>query len=58
MKNFKIKLANDNFLRPYGSTNFAEFFAVLLEHYIEGPLELQQHYPKVFKHLRVLLNRL
>ena len=42
----------DTLIDPYGTTNPAEFFAVVSESFFEVPAELKQEHPKLYELLR------
>lgn len=45
-----------NYFRSYAFTNKMEFVAVIMEHFFESPLELQQQFPKLYARLEKMLN--
>lgn len=48
----KLKLRKKSLLNKYGATNPAEFFAVITEHFIEQPRQLQKKYPELYLELK------
>jgi len=56
-KEYTLKaLKQTNYFRTYAFTNKVEFLAVIMEHFIESPLELQQEFPKLYTRLERMLN--
>jgi len=55
-EDFQERLKKDQFFRAYGKTNFHEFFAVLVEHFIENPKELEKRYSQMHSYLKRMLN--
>jgi Mlc titration factor MtfA (ptsG expression regulator) len=53
---YKNRLVRSHYLRDYAHTNAFEFAAVLIEHFIETPKELKQHFPEVYHKVRQMLN--
>jgi len=53
---FIAKWDKHNYFRPYGKTNVHEFFAVILESFIETPKEFKKYYPELYKIIRTMLN--
>lgn len=54
---FQNKLANDTYFRTYATTNFFEFFAVLVESFFESRSELQSKYSEMHSYLEKMLNQ-
>ena len=48
-------MRNDDFFREYAYTNDMEFFAVVVEHFFENPLQLKQTLPLLYNSLTKLL---
>jgi len=48
----KLKLRKHSLLDKYGATNPAEFFAVITEHFIEQPSQLNKKHPKLYSELK------
>ena len=53
---FQNKLNNSAYFRDYSKTNIHEFFAVVVENYVETPLEFRQQFPELFRLIRSMLN--
>lgn len=53
----KIKSDEFHLFRSYASTNIAEFFAVSIEHFFEGPTELKKSLPRLYQKLTLLLKQ-
>jgi len=53
---YKARLVRSNYLRDYAFTNNWEFIAVLIESFIETPLELKTQFPEMYTHVRKMLN--
>ena len=51
-----IDLIGSKYFRAYAYTNQYEFFAVLLESFIETPLEFQARFPEFNNYMRQMLN--
>ena len=49
-------LIASKYFRAYAYTNHFEFFAVLLENFIETPLEFRSQFPELYKYLKQMLN--
>ncbi len=49
-------LIASKYFREYAYTNHYEFFAVLLENFIETPLEFKSQYPKLYTLIKQMLN--
>ncbi|EDP71441.1 hypothetical protein FBALC1_03117 [Flavobacteriales bacterium ALC-1] len=49
-------LIASKYFREYAYTNQYEFFAVLLENFIETPLEFRAQFPKLYNYLKQMLN--
>ncbi|WP_353779895.1 zinc-dependent peptidase [Winogradskyella sp. 3972H.M.0a.05] len=52
----KDKLIASRYFREYAYTNQYEFVAVVIENFIETPLEFRQQFPVVFKSVKQMLN--
>ena len=50
------KLISSRYFREYAYTNQYEFFAVLLENFIETPLEFKTQFPELYRHMKQMLN--
>ncbi len=48
----KLKRRKKSLLDKYGATNPAEFFAVITEHFIEQPIELNKKHPELYQELK------
>jgi len=48
---------NESDINPYGSTNEAEFFAVVSEYFFERPLLLEQKHPELFAMLEKIFHQ-
>jgi Mlc titration factor MtfA (ptsG expression regulator) len=48
----KRKLREKSLLNKYGATNAAEFFAVITEHFIEQPSQLNTKHPQLYQELK------
>ncbi|MDN3492031.1 zinc-dependent peptidase [Winogradskyella bathintestinalis] len=49
-------LIASKYFRTYAYTNHFEFFAVLLENFIETPAEFKMQFPQLYKYMRQMLN--
>lgn len=49
-------LISSKYFRAYAYTNHYEFFAVILENFIETPNEFKQRFPELYRHMRQMLN--
>lgn len=49
-------LIASRYFREYAYTNHYEFFAVILENFIETPEEFQSQFPKLYVHMKQMLN--
>ena len=49
-------LIASKYFRAYAYTNQFEFFAVLLENFIETPLEFKSQFPKLYNYMKEMLN--
>lgn len=49
-------LIASRYFREYAYTNQYEFFAVLLENFIETPVEFKSQFPELYKYMRQMLN--
>lgn len=52
----KSNLEKSNYFREYGMTNQMEFVAVIMEHFLESPKELQQQFPELYHKIVTMLN--
>lgn len=55
-KPYKNNLIKSKYLRNYAFTNNFEFIAVLIESFIETPLELKSQFPEMYNYVRKMLN--
>ena len=55
-KSIREKLINSKYFRTYAYANHFEFFAVLLENFIETPIEFRSQFPELYKYVRKMLN--
>nr|WP_299174749.1 zinc-dependent peptidase [uncultured Allomuricauda sp.] len=53
---FQKELATSTYFRAYGKTNFYEFFAVIMENFIESPAEFAKKHPDLYDTMRRMLN--
>ncbi len=53
----KLRNQAEEFLRPYGKTNMAEFFAVCSEAFFESPKEFSKQLPELYNYIVFLLNQ-
>ena len=51
----KIKLVQSNFLRDYAFTNQFEFLSVIMETFIESPLQFRTEFPSIYNKVRTML---
>ncbi len=49
-------LIDSKYFRTYAYTNHFEFFAVLLENFIETPLEFKAQFPRLYSYIKHMLN--
>ncbi|BAO76172.1 hypothetical protein WPG_1942 [Winogradskyella sp. PG-2] len=49
-------LIASKYFRTYAYTNHFEFFAVLLENFIETPLEFKSQFPDLYNYIKLMLN--
>lgn len=54
--NFKLHMQKSAYFRNYAFQNDFEFTAVIIENFIETPLEFRSRYPNVYKHVKQMLN--
>jgi len=54
--NVRQELIASKYFRAYAYTNHYEFFAVLLENFIETPLEFKLQFPELYHHMQAMLN--
>ncbi|NRB84179.1 MAG: zinc-dependent peptidase [Winogradskyella sp.] len=54
--NVRQELIASKYFRAYAYTNHYEFFAVLLENFIETPLEFKSQFPELYHHMQIMLN--
>ncbi len=52
----RLNLIASKYFRAYAYTNQYEFFAVLLENFIETPLEFKTQFPMLYKYMKQMLN--
>lgn len=50
------RLISTAYFRAYAYTNHYEFFAVLLENYIETPKAFKAAFPKIYNYMKLMLN--
>ncbi|WP_075341224.1 zinc-dependent peptidase [Tenacibaculum agarivorans] len=50
------QIQESNYFREYAMTNKIEFVAVIMEHFFESPIELQQQFPKLYAKIEKMLN--
>ncbi len=55
-REFQNILSASSYFRSYGETNFYEFFAVLLENFMETPHELQRQFPDLYYTVQRMIN--
>ena len=55
-KRIKDDLRDSGYFREYAFTNKFEFLAVLLESFIESPVEFKQRFPLVYKNIQQMFN--
>ena len=55
-ENVRQRLIASKYFRTYAYTNQYEFFAVLLENFIETPLEFKTQFPNLYKYIKQMLN--
>ncbi|MCW3084583.1 MAG: hypothetical protein JWP12_1949 [Bacteroidetes bacterium] len=53
----KLRSKAEEFLRPYGKTNMAEFFAVCAEAFFENPNQFSTQLPELYNYIVFLLNQ-
>lgn len=53
----KINSEDFHLFRSYAATNKPEFFAVAVEHFFEGPIELKNQLPDLYNSLKTLLKQ-
>ncbi|WP_299361349.1 zinc-dependent peptidase [Winogradskyella sp.] len=49
-------LISSKYFRAYAYTNHFEFFAVILENFIETPTEFKSRFPELYKYIQQMLN--
>ena len=55
-KTVRENLIASRYFRAYAFTNHFEFFAVLLENFIETPQEFHSNFPELYNYMRQMLN--
>ena len=55
-KDVRQRLIASKYFRTYAYTNQYEFFAVLLENFIETPSQFKAQFPELYKHMKQMLN--
>ena len=55
-ENVRKELLATKYFRTYAYTNQYEFFAVLLENFIETPEEFRSNFPELYNHMKDMLN--
>lgn len=53
----RLRNKAEEFLRPYGKTNMAEFFAVCTESFFESPKDFSVQLPELYHYMVFLLNQ-
>lgn len=53
---YKKRLVASRYLRDYAYTNQFEFVAVLIESFMETPMELRQQFPEMYAYVKQMLN--
>ena len=53
---FWSKMEHTSYFRAYGKTNIHEFFAVIMENFVETPAAFQTTFPDLYKTLKSMLN--
>lgn len=56
MPEFQERLEHSDYFRAYVNANFYEFFAVILENFVETPKEFKVEFPGIFDTLKRMLN--
>lgn len=54
--NYRNNLMASEYFRDYAFTNKYEFLAVLIENFIETPLEFKSNFPKLYRSVKQMLN--
>ncbi|AUC82414.1 zinc-dependent peptidase [Lacinutrix sp. Bg11-31] len=52
----KQRLISSGYFRDYAFENHFEFISVLVENFIETPVEFQSHFPKIYEKVKQMLN--
>tara|TARA_R110002049_G_scaffold9962_2_gene49651 strand:- start:12908 stop:13759 length:852 start_codon:yes stop_codon:yes gene_type:complete len=52
----RLKLLDSEYFRTYGYTNQFEFLAVIVENFIETPIEFRSQFPEVYSKVKQMLN--
>lgn len=52
----RLNLIASKYFREYAYTNQFEFFAVLLENFIETPIEFKSQFPELYNYMKQMLN--
>ncbi|WP_236778399.1 zinc-dependent peptidase [Pseudalgibacter alginicilyticus] len=55
-ESLRLKLLDSEYFRAYGYTNQFEFFAVIVENFIETPDEFRSQFPEVYYKVKQMLN--
>ena len=55
-QNVRQDLISSKYFRAYAYTNHYEFFAVLLENFIETPTEFKSRFPELYNYVQQMLN--
>lgn len=55
-EDFQKQWEDSSYFRAYGKTNFYEFFAVIMENFIESPGDFQNKFPDLYSILTRMLN--
>lgn len=53
---FQERLLHSDYFRDYGKTNFAEFFAVMIENFVESPQAFRSNFPALYETVQRMLN--
>jgi Mlc titration factor MtfA (ptsG expression regulator) len=59
LQNHKVirdELIDSKYFRAYAYTNHFEFFAVVLENFIETPIEFKSQFPRLYRYMKEMLN--
>ncbi len=53
---FWSRMDETGYFREYGKTNMHEFFAVIIENFVETPASFREKFPELYKTLKKMLN--